>query len=65
MNLFFITRHDAIKKTLPFLTLKQLFTGEKNDAQRLLALNYKKPKFLVFYSFPTHAIDGNSLAGNS
>ena len=29
MNPFFITRHDAMKKTLPFLPLKQLFTGEK------------------------------------
>ena len=29
MNLFFITCHDAMKKTLHFLPLKQLFTGEK------------------------------------
>ena len=37
----------------------------KNYAQRPLASNHKETKFLVFESFPTHAITWKWLAGNS
>lgn len=30
--------------------------GGINDAERLLASNYKEPKLLVFESFPAHAV---------
>ncbi|GJQ70669.1 hypothetical protein Trydic_g460, partial [Trypoxylus dichotomus] len=41
----------------------QLFTGEKNEAERPLASNQKKPKFLAFELFPTHAITQKWLGG--
>ena len=36
----------------------------KNDAQLPLASNHKEPKFLVFESFPTHAIAWKWLGGS-
>ena len=50
MNPFFITRHDAIKKTLPLLPLMQLFTGEKTTLNvTWLQIIRRLRRFLAFF----------------
>ena len=65
MNPFFITRYDAMKKTLPFSPLKQLFTGEKTTLSFPWLQIIRNPSSLFLNHSQRMQSLRNGLAGNS